>query len=108
WDREIPARLYGGDQRTRIAQEILLGVGGVRLLRALAIQPVVWHANEGHVAFMLLERLREQLVAGVSFDESLASVRAATVFTTHTPVPAGPRPVSFLPLAGSLRGELVW
>ena len=89
WDREIPARLYGGDQRTRIAQEILLGIGGVRLLRALGIQPTVWHANEGHVAFMMLERLREQLAAGVPFDDAVERVRAATVFTTHTPVPAG-------------------
>jgi len=89
WDREVPARLYGGDQRTRIAQEILLGVGGVRLLRALGIQPTVWHVNEGHVGFMLLERLREMLAAGLSFEEAVARVRAATIFTTHTPVPAG-------------------
>ena len=89
WDREVPARLYGGDQRTRIAQEILLGVGGVRLLRALGIQPTIWHANEGHVAFMLLERLRELLAGGLSFEEAVERVRAATVFTTHTPVPAG-------------------
>jgi starch phosphorylase len=89
WDREIPARLYGGDQRTRIAQEILLGVGGVRLLRTLGIQPTVWHANEGHVAFMLLERLRELLAAGAPFEDAVAHVRSTTVFTTHTPVPAG-------------------
>jgi glycogen phosphorylase len=104
WDREIPARLYGGDQRTRIAQEILLGVGGVRLLRALGIDPVVWHANEGHVAFMILERLREQLAAGVPFEEALARVRAATVFTTHTPVPAGHDAFPFSLLEDSLRG----
>ena len=104
WDREIPARLYGGDQRTRIAQEILLGVGGVRLLRALGIDPVVWHANEGHVAFMILERLREQLAAGAPFDEALARVRAATVFTTHTPVPAGHDAFPFSLLEDSLRG----
>ena len=82
----------------------MLGVGGVRLLRALAIEPVVWHANEGHVAFMLLERLREQLVAGASFDEALARVRAVTVFTTHTPVPAGHDAFPFSLLEDSLRG----
>ena len=89
WDREIPARLYGGDQRTRIAQEILLGIGGVRLLRAVGATPTVWHANEGHVAFMMLERLREHVAAGLDFDQALERVRASTVFTTHTPVPAG-------------------
>ncbi len=89
WDREIPARLYGGDQRTRLAQEILLGIGGVRLLRAVGLAPSVWHANEGHVAFMMLERLREELAAGLAFDPALERVRASTVFTTHTPVPAG-------------------
>jgi len=104
WDREIPARLYGGDQRTRIAQEILLGVGGVRLLRALAIEPAVWHANEGHVAFMMLERLREALAAGIAFDDALARVRAATVFTTHTPVPAGHDAFPFSLLEDSFRG----
>ena len=104
WDRDIPARLYGGDQRTRIAQEILLGVGGVRLLRALAIEPTVWHANEGHVAFMMLERLREQLAAGVAFDDALDTVRAATVFTTHTPVAAGHDVFPFSLLEDSFRG----
>ncbi|MGH7897905.1 MAG: alpha-glucan family phosphorylase, partial [Candidatus Binatia bacterium] len=104
WDREISSRLYGGDQRTRIAQEILLGVGGVRLLRALGIGPSVWHANEGHVAFMMLERLREQLAAGVAFEEATESVRAATVFTTHTPVPAGHDAFPFSLLEDSFRG----
>jgi glycogen phosphorylase len=104
WDREIPARLYGGDQRTRIAQEILLGIAGVRLLRALAIEPTVWHANEGHVAFMMLERLREQLAAGVAFDDALERVRAATVFTTHTPVAAGHDVFPFSLLDDSFRG----
>ena len=104
WDREISSRLYGGDQRTRIAQEILLGVGGVRLLRALGIQPSVWHANEGHVAFMMLERLREHLAAGVPFEEATARVRADTVFTTHTPVPAGHDAFPFSLVEDSFRG----
>ena len=89
WDRQISAQLYGGDQRIRIAQEILLGVGGVRLLLALGLEPTVWHANEGHAAFMMLERLRERLAAGRPFDEAVADVRRSTVFTTHTPVAAG-------------------
>jgi starch phosphorylase len=89
WDRQISAQLYGGDQRIRIAQEILLGVGGVRLLRALGLEPTVWHANEGHAAFMMLERLRERVAAGRGFDAAVNDVRGSTVFTTHTPVAAG-------------------
>jgi glycogen phosphorylase len=89
WDRQIAAQLYGGDQRTRLAQEIVLGVGGVRLLRALGIAPAVWHANEGHVAFLMLERLREQAGRGVALADAIADVQRSTVFTTHTPVPAG-------------------
>jgi starch phosphorylase len=104
WDRDVPARLYGGDQRTRIAQEILLGIGGVRLLRALSIDPAIWHANEGHVAFMMLERLREHLAAGVSFETALERVRATTVFTTHTPVPAGHDAFPLSLLEDSFRG----
>ncbi len=104
WDREISARLYGGDQQTRLAQEILLGVGGVRLLRALGIRPTVWHANEGHVAFMLLERLREHLAAGLSFEEAVERVRESTVFTTHTPVPAGHDAFPVSLVTDSLRG----
>ena len=104
WDREIPARLYGGDQRTRIAQEILLGIGGVRLLRALGIAPTVWHANEGHVAFMMLERLCEQLRTGATFEHALELVRAATVFTTHTPVAAGHDVFPFSLMEDSFRG----
>jgi starch phosphorylase len=104
WDREISARLYGGDQQTRIAQEILLGIGGVRILRVLGIQPTVWHANEGHVAFMMLERLREHLAAGVPFEEAVERVREATVFTTHTPVPAGHDAFPFSLVEDSLRG----
>jgi glycogen phosphorylase len=89
WDRELSARLYGGDQELRLRQELVLGIGGVRVLRALGIAPRVWHANEGHTAFMMVERVRELMAAGVAFDPALAAVRATTVFTTHTPVAAG-------------------
>jgi len=89
WERELTARLYGGDQEMRIQQEILLGIGGVRILRALGYRPRVWHINEGHSAFMLLERLREFVAAGLDFPKAMERVRAETVFTTHTPVPAG-------------------
>ncbi len=88
-DRDLTARVYGGDLDTRIAQEIILGIGGVRALRALSIQPKVWHMNEGHSAFLGLERARELIAQGKSFDAALADVRATTLFTTHTPVPAG-------------------
>ena len=89
WDRELSARLYGGDQEMRILQEIILGIGGVRVLRALGLNPTVWHANEGHATFLTLERLREHRQAGLSFADAIEAVRASTVFTTHTPVPAG-------------------
>ena len=89
WDRQLTARLYGGDREMRIQQEILLGIGGVRVLRALGIEPKVWHLNEGHSAFMVLERAREYVSQGLSFEEACERVRAGTVFTTHTPVPAG-------------------
>ncbi len=89
WDRELTARLYGGDRETRIQQEIVLGIGGVRALRALEIDPGVWHLNEGHAAFVVLQRIREQIDLGRTFLEALAEVRRTTVFTTHTPVPAG-------------------
>jgi starch phosphorylase len=88
-DRQLCARLYTADQEQRIQQEIVLGIGGVRVLRALGIEPSIWHANEGHCAFMMLERLREEMETGASFTEALRKVRAATVFTTHTPVAAG-------------------
>ena len=88
-DRGLLSQLYAGGPGHRVRQEWLLGVGGVRVLRALGIEPQVWHANEGHAAFMLIERLREQVAAGVPFHEAVRSVRAASVFTTHTPVPAG-------------------
>ncbi|ADI14930.1 alpha-glucan family phosphorylase [Truepera radiovictrix] len=88
-DRGIFSRLYGGDQRTRIAQEILLGIGGVRLLRALGISPTAWHMNEGHSAFMPLERCRELVESGLPFDQAREVVAAGTLFTVHTPVAAG-------------------
>ncbi|MCA9455916.1 MAG: alpha-glucan family phosphorylase [Nitrospiraceae bacterium] len=88
-DRHLTARLYGGDHRTRLCQELLLGIGGVRALRAVGCDPDVWHANEGHPAFFLVERMREQLQQGLSLSEAAAQVRQNTVFTTHTPVPAG-------------------
>lgn len=88
-DRALTARLYGGDNRTRIAQELILGVGGVRALRAAGHEPAVYHMNEGHAAFSVLERIREMVAAGTNFDEAREQVAANTVFTTHTPVPAG-------------------
>jgi starch phosphorylase len=89
WDRDLSARLYGGDQETRIRQEMLLGLGGVRVLRAVGISPSAWHMNEGHSAFLVLERLRELVHAGETFEAAVETVRRTTVFTTHTPVPAG-------------------
>jgi starch phosphorylase len=89
WDRELSARLYGGGPDTRLQQEILLGLGGVLALRALGHRPAVWHLNEGHAAFVTLQRLRDLLATGSSWEEALVEVRRTTVFTTHTPVPAG-------------------
>ncbi len=88
-DRELSARLYGGDREMRIAQEIVLGIGGVRALRALGIAPAAWHINEGHAAFLNLERCRELVERGLSFNEAREVVAANALFTTHTPVPAG-------------------
>ncbi|MFC1931546.1 alpha-glucan family phosphorylase [Chloroflexota bacterium] len=87
--RQLSGRLYIADQELRLKQEIVLGIGGVRVLRALGIKPALWHANEGHVAFMTLERIREEVVKRISFAEAMSRVRASTVFTTHTPVLAG-------------------
>jgi starch phosphorylase len=87
--RDLTLRVYGGDNSTRIMQEMLLGIGGVRLLRALRIQPSLYHMNEGHVAFVSLELIRERMAQGCSFDEALAQTRRQCVFTTHTPVEAG-------------------
>jgi starch phosphorylase len=88
-DRQLCARLYTADQEQRIQQEIALGIGGVRALRAIGIKPSVWHANEGHNAIMMLERVREEVEKGATFTEALQKVQATTVFTTHTSVAAG-------------------
>ncbi|MBN1928917.1 MAG: alpha-glucan family phosphorylase [Chlorobiaceae bacterium] len=87
--REICSRVYGGDQNMRINQEILLGIGGVKLLKALKLDPAVYHMNEGHSAFLTLELLAEQIANGLSLEEAKAMVKEQCVFTTHTPVPAG-------------------
>src|SRR6188472_332005 len=81
--------LYGGDREHRIRQELLLGVGSVRALAALGIDATVFHMNEGHSAFLALERVRELVVAGTPTADAIEQVRRTTVFTTHTPVPAG-------------------
>ncbi len=88
-DREITHTLYGGDSELRIQQEIVLGVGGVRALRALGYEPHVWHINEGHAAFLVLERIRELVAGGLGFTQAVEATAANTVFTTHTPVAAG-------------------
>jgi starch phosphorylase len=86
-DRELSARLYAGDQEMRLQQQIVIGIGGVRVLRALGIEPVIWHANEGYTAFMMLERIRELMAKGMSFTKASDKVRATTVFTVHSSVP---------------------
>ncbi len=89
-DREITSTLYGGDIEMRIKQEILIGIGGVKAVRKLGYNPSVWHMNEGHAAFLGLERIRELVQEhGLTFQEAIEAVRAGNVFTTHTPVPAG-------------------
>ncbi len=93
-DREVTDRLYGGGGENRLAQEVLLGIGGVRAVRRYCEitghpSPEVFHSNEGHAGFLGLERMRELVVGGLDFDSALEAVRAGTVFTTHTPVPAG-------------------
>ncbi|HWF17675.1 MAG TPA: alpha-glucan family phosphorylase, partial [Verrucomicrobiae bacterium] len=87
--RDLTLRVYGGDTTTRIMQEIVLGIGGVRLLRALGVEPSVYHMNEGHAAFLTLELIREKMAAGKSYEEALALTRQQCIFTTHTPVEAG-------------------
>jgi len=88
-DRSLTARLYAPGQEMRIQQELILGIGGVRLLRALNLKPDVWHMNEGHAAFLGLERIRELVDEGYSYPEALEATAAGALFTTHTPVPAG-------------------
>jgi len=87
--REITSRVYGGDSTTRIMQEIILGIGGIRFLRKMNMHPTVFHMNEGHSAFLTLELLRERITTGDSRDIAEGGVRKHCVFTTHTPVPAG-------------------
>ena len=88
-DRDLTSRLYNSDLELRISQEIILGVGGVRALRVLGFNPSGWHLNEGHSAFLNLERAREMVASGHSFKEAIERIRETTIFTTHTPVPAG-------------------
>jgi starch phosphorylase len=88
-DRELTSRLYTSDLDSRISQEIILGVGGVRALRVLGYNPEIWHMNEGHSSFLAIERAREIVASGRTFDQAIEEVRSATIFTTHTPVPAG-------------------
>ena len=88
-DRRITYQLYGGDINTRIQQEMVLGIGGVRALRAVGLQPTVWHINEGHAAFMIIERCHEFVAKGLEFDSAFELVATNSIFTTHTPVPAG-------------------
>jgi starch phosphorylase len=87
--RDLTARVYGGDSTMRVMQEILLGIGGVRLLRKLGIAPSVFHMNEGHAAFLTLELIREKMAAGKNFADACAETKASCIFTTHTPVEAG-------------------
>ncbi len=90
WARDVTDTLYGGDRQNRLRQELVLGVGGVRVLRRLGLQPTVFHMNEGHSAFLQLERLRELVEdGGLDRSEAQRRLRDSTVFTTHTPVPAG-------------------
>ncbi|MBI4259009.1 MAG: alpha-glucan family phosphorylase, partial [Actinobacteria bacterium] len=108
-DRWITARLYVGDRGTRLAQYALLGIGGIRALRAMGYDPSVVHLNEGHAALAALELAREEVAAGSSFDEAVASARSRTVFTTHTPVAAGNEaysPDQIEGVLGRLAGEI--
>lgn len=89
FDQQLTAKLYTSDLETRISQEILLGIGGVRVMRALGYNPTVWHMNEGHSAFLSIERCAELVRQGKTFEEAKEIVRKGNVFTTHTPVPAG-------------------
>jgi starch phosphorylase len=89
WDRNIGSRLYVSDAEHRLRQEILLGMGGMRVLDSLGIEPGALHLNEGHSFLAVLERIRPRVEAGASFEEALQEVRESTIFTTHTPVPAG-------------------
>ena len=87
--RELTRRVYGGDNTMRIMQEVLLGIGGVRLLRLLGVEPSTYHMNEGHAAFLTLELMREKIADGASFDDAKFRTHQQCIFTTHTPVEAG-------------------
>ena len=103
-DRKITDRLYEANREIRLLQEMLLGMGGVRLIRTLGLEPHVYHMNEGHSAFLVIERLLECMGQGMSYDEATVRVRSNTVFTTHTPVPAGNESFS-LDLVGRYFGQ---
>ncbi|HUB06748.1 MAG TPA: alpha-glucan family phosphorylase [Myxococcales bacterium] len=105
-DRWMTRRLYGGGEHERVAQEILLGAGGIKALQALGVEPDVYHFNEGHAVFAGLELIAERMAAGKSFDSAWADVRSRIVFTTHTPVEAGneSHPVDLLLRLGANRG----
>ena len=89
WNRSISSRLYSGDAEQRLRQEIVLGIGGSEMLNVLGIRHSITHLNEGHAAFALLERIRERVAGGMRYADALEYVRNTTIFTTHTPVPAG-------------------
>ncbi|MGD9302226.1 MAG: alpha-glucan family phosphorylase [Desulfobacterales bacterium] len=89
WNRAISARLYTGDLEQRLRQEIVLGIGGAEVLEVLGLKPFALHLNEGHAAFALLEQIRDRTGSGMNFQQALERVAATSVFTTHTPVPAG-------------------
>ncbi len=108
-DRNLSAKLYGGDSHMRIAQEKILGLGGVRALRRLGLQPKVWHMNEGHSAFLTLELMRELVEGGLNWREAIEALAPSVCFTTHTPVPAGHDsfgPEMMEPHFWNLRGRL--
>lgn len=88
-DRPITSQLYVRGREMRLCQELVLGIGGARAIRELGIEPAVWHINEGHSAFLAAERAKEYLRQGASLKSAMEQMRASTVFTTHTPVPAG-------------------
>src|SRR5579885_28441 len=106
-DRLISGHLYGGDRETRCVQEMVLGIGGVRLLRKLGVEPHVFHLNEGHSAFLTIELAREKTEQGVAFDEAAREVRGRCAFTTHTPVAAG-HDEFIAPLIEKCFGEGYW
>jgi starch phosphorylase len=88
-DRPITSQLYVRGREMRLCQELVLGLGGAQVIKELGIEPAVWHMNEGHSAFLGIQRLRQYLREGISWDDALKIIKADTVFTTHTPVPAG-------------------